>query len=94
MSSRLLQTSAVAPAIGSQVCITPAMQRCTLWLQMPWPQVMVPMLSMVPSQLSSRLLQVSETGRTSPAQVPQTPVLQVWLPPTQVPTPSVPAGPV
>ncbi len=80
--------------MGSQVCITPAMQRGTLWLQMPWPQVRFPMLSMVPSQLSSRLLQDSVAGRTSPEQALQAPALQVWVPPTQVPTPWVPAGPV
>ncbi len=80
--------------MGSQVCTTPAMQRGTLWLQTPWPHVRFPMLSMVPSQLSSRLLHVSVAGRTSPEQVPQAPALQVWVPPTHVPVPSVPAGPV
>ncbi len=84
----------MAPSMGSQVCTTPAMQRGTLWLQIPWPQVRFPMLSMEPSQLSSRLLQTSVAGRTSPEQTPQAPALQVWVPPAQVPTPSVPAGPV
>ena len=51
--------------------------------------------SVAPLQLSSRLLQRSELGTTSPGQlVPQLPAAQVCVPARQTPTPLVPVAPV
>ena len=51
--------------------------------------------STAPLQLSSRVLQVSVEGSTSPGQlVPQLPAAQVCVPARQTPTPLVPVAPV
>ena len=61
----------------------------------PTPQVMVPRPSSIwPSQSSSRPLQTSALGSTSPVQVPKAPPPQERDPVRHTPTPAVPVGPV